>query len=263
MEIVGYLVAVIIGISLGLIGGGGSILTVPVLVYLFKVSPVEATSYSLIIVGFTSLVGAYFAYRQGNVNINASIIFGFPSVVGVFAARKWLIHFIPDPIFHQGGFTLAKGTLLMVLFAILMIGASYFMIKPKKEIPEGKATKFPVFKMIVRGLATGLLLGMLGAGGGFLIIPVLVFFFHQPMKVAVGTSLAIITLNSTLGALGDWGKVDINWSFLLPFLGLAILGVLLGGLWAKKVSGEKLKPIFGWFVLGFGLFILFKETLFG
>lgn len=261
MELLGYLASALIGISLGLIGGGGSILTVPVMVYLFGVPPLLATSYSLFIVGFTSLIGSVGNLRKGLVNLKAALFFGAASVVTVFATRKLLIPIIPKEIITIGTFTVTESFLTMVLFGILMLIASISMIRdtgnaePEKECSD--CIKF--FKLLGYGISIGLVTGLLGAGGGFLLIPALIFLVKLPMKKAVGTSLIIIAMNSLFGFAGDLGHFNIHWSFLLSITAIAVAGIFVGGLLSKKIAAEKLKKGFGWFVLVMGIYIIIKE----
>jgi hypothetical protein len=261
MEIAGYIASLLIGISLGLIGGGGSILTVPVLVYLFGVNPVLATAYSLFIVGTTSLVGAMPKYREGLVNLKTALIFGLPSIVAVYATRKYIVPRIPDEVFRLGSFTVTKPILMMLLFAILMVFASFSMIRgngKKEEVVEGpQIFNYPL--IILEGLVVGILTGLVGAGGGFLIIPALVILSKLPMKQAVGTSLLIIAAKSLFGFLGDVSHYTMDWKLLFLVTGLAIVGIFIGNALNKKVSGDKLKKAFGWFVLVMGIYIIVKE----
>jgi uncharacterized membrane protein YfcA len=263
MEIFGYFASVLIGVTLGLIGGGGSILTVPVLVYLFAVDPVLATAYSLFIVGATSLVGTYSFFKKGLVNVKTAIVFGLPAIVAVFATRAFIVPAIPDEVFSIGDFVVTKANLLMLLFAVLMIVASYSMIK-KKKTPEDEAPheqKFNYPLILVEGLVVGVLTGLVGAGGGFLIIPALVILSKLPMKEAVGTSLLIIAAKSLIGFFGESSETVIDWQFMLIITVFAIVGIFLGFALSKKIDGKKLKPAFGWFVLVMGVYILLKETL--
>lgn len=262
--ILGFLAAIVIGISLGLIGGGGSILTVPALVYLLGVSPVLATAYSLFIVGLSSLFGAYNFHRKGLVDLKTALIFGIPSILAVYGTRKFIVPAIPEVIWSFSSFDLTKGVLLMVLFAILMIVASFSMIKKEKKHTQAAPDapqKFNYPAILAEGLVVGILTGLVGAGGGFLIIPALVVFSKLPMKMAVGTSLLIIAAKSLLGFLGDISNYELDWTFLGIFSGLAIVGIFIGGWLSTKISGDKLKPAFGWFVLVMGIYILLKETL--
>lgn len=263
IEIIGYLASLLIGISLGLIGGGGSILTVPVLVYLFGVNPVLATSYSLFIVGSTALVGALPKYKQGLVNLKTAIIFGIPSIAAVYATRKFLVPLIPDEVFSVGDFLVTKSILMMVLFAVLMVFASYSMITSKKAPVESEKEetpqKFNYPMILLEGAVVGVLTGLVGAGGGFLIIPALVIFSKLPMKQAVGTSLLIIAAKSLFGFTGDLGHFAIDWKLLGIVTVLAIIGIFIGNKLSHKISGEKLKKGFGWFVLVMGIYIIVKE----
>ena len=260
MEIIGYLASLIIGLSLGLIGGGGSILTVPVLVYLFGVDPVLATAYSLFIVGSTSLVGAFPKYKNGEINIKTAIIFGIPSIVAVYATRAFIVPAIPSTIMSIGSWTLTKPLLMMMIFAVLMVFASVSMIrsKDKKSQDEGpQVFNYPM--ILLEGAIVGILTGLVGAGGGFLIIPALVLFSKLPMKQAIGTSLLIIAAKSLIGFTGDLGKQAMDWNLLLSVTALAIIGIFIGNAMSKKVSAESLKKGFGWFVLLMGIYIIIKE----
>jgi uncharacterized protein len=264
MEFLGYAAAVLMGLSLGLIGGGGSILTVPILVYLFRVEPVLATAYSLFVVGLTSAVGSFSHFRKSNVDVKTALIFGVPSIAGVYAVRKFVVPAIPDPFFTVGGFEVSKAFFVLALFAILMLLASYTMIRDNKPKAEKSAAKNPKYWLIMlEGIVVGGLTGLVGAGGGFLIIPALVLLAGLPMKQAVGTSLLIIAMKSLLGFTGDIGSgMEIDYRFMLIFSGFAIVGILLGSYLSKFVSNEKLKPAFGWFVMGMGIYILTKEIFF-
>lgn len=264
MEIFGYFAAILIGISLGLIGGGGSILTVPVLVYLFQVAPVQATSYSLFVVGTTSLVGAFNNYRRQQVSIRTALLFGLTSVTTVYLTRKFLVPVIPETLLSVNGFLLTRSVLTMVLFALLMVLASVSMIRSGSRPPEAETVaqeNHALLPLMAYGLGIGLVTGLLGAGGGFLLIPALVLLVGLPMKKAVGTSLFIIALNSLIGFTGDLGQMQIEWPFLLTITGIAVGGILFGTYLGKFISGAKLKKGFGWFVLVMGVYILLKELL--
>ena len=263
MEIIGYFASALIGVSLGLIGGGGSILTVPVLVYLFGVDPVLATAYSLFIVGSTSLVGAFPKYKDGLVNVKTAAIFGVPAILAVYATRAWLVPMIPNPVFEIGSFVVSKAMLMMGIFAVLMVFASYSMIRDNKSAPQPEAAagpqKFNYPMILAEGAIVGVLTGLVGAGGGFLIIPALVLFSKLPMKQAVGTSLLIIAAKSLIGFTGDLSQYHMDWKLLGIVTTLAIAGIFIGNRLSKNVDGEKLKKAFGWFVLVMGIYILIKE----
>jgi uncharacterized membrane protein YfcA len=260
MEIAGYLASLFIGITLGLIGGGGSILTVPVLVYLFHVSPTIAISYSLFIVGFTSLVGAYNNYRKGLVNFKTVLLFGSSSITTVFITRKFIVPFLPDVFFKIGSFNVTHSIFVMVVFAILMMAASLSMIKNRRVKTEAGAPSTPMI-LVLYGVLIGLVTGFLGAGGGFLLIPALVFLMKLPMKEAIGTSLLIIALNSLIGFTGDIGRHPINWLFIILISAIAIAGIFIGGYFNQKVNAQKLKKGFGWFVLVMGIYIIIRELV--
>ena len=262
MEIFGYIASVLIGLSLGLIGGGGSILTVPVLVYLFQIDATLATSYSLFIVGSSSLVGAYRNYRKGWVSVKTALLFGLSSITTVFITRKLIVPKIPVEIIHIGTVLVTKAMLTMLFFAILMLMASLSMIRSKQAEQDTVAdATLSISKLFLYGIGIGLVTGLLGAGGGFLIIPALVLLVKLPMKEAIGTSLLIIALNSLIGFTGDIGQYHTDWYFLMKITAIAIGGIFIGGELGKSVSGAKLKKGFGWFVLAMGIWIIIRETI--
>lgn len=260
MELLGYVASIFVGIVLGLLGGGGSILSIPILVYLFHIEPVRASAYSLFIVGMTSLVGAIPKYREHLVNLRTGILFGIPSIAAIFSTRKWIVPMIPDELTTIGDFVLTRRLLLLGLFAVLMILAALPMIRGKKEI-DSQNKRFKTFLVIVEGSLIGLLTGLVGAGGGFLIIPALVFLTGLPFKTAVGTSLFIIAINSLLGFAGDLLNYSMNWQFLLSITALAILGIFIGNRFSRKFESHVLKAGFGWLILLMGTYILFREAL--
>jgi len=261
MEYIGYFASILIGVALGLIGGGGSILTVPVLVYLFAVEPVLATAYSLFIVGLTSAFGSVTYFKKGLVNVKTAVIFGIPSIIAVFMTRAFIVPAIPKEIFTFGDFIVTKNILMMLLFAVLMIAAAYSMIKKDQktivEKPQHQKFNYPL--ILIEGAIVGILTGLVGAGGGFLIIPALVILSKLPMKEAVGTSLVIIAAKSLIGFFGEGDETIIDWKFLFIISSFAILGIFIGTALAKKIDGAKLKPAFGWFVLVMGIYIITKE----
>lgn len=262
MEIIGYIAAILIGLSLGLIGGGGSILTVPILVYLLGIEAAEtAPAYSLFVVGTASLIGAIIKHKQGFVDVKTAIIFGVPAIIAVYITRRFLVPEIPDEIFIRDGFVFTKRIFVMGLFAILMILASISMIKGRKEMVQDVERKFNYPLILIEGVLVGVLTGLVGAGGGFIIIPALVMLSNLPMKKAIGTSLAIIAAKSLLGFLGDLSVITIDWKLLLGFTALAVIGIFIGNQLSHKIDGSKLKKGFGWFVLVMGIIIIFKETL--
>ncbi len=263
MEIIGFLCAILIGLSLGLIGGGGSILTLPVLVYLFGIDPVLATAYSLFVVGVTSLFGALGKFRHGLVDIKTALVFAVPSFISVYITRFYLIPAIPSVLFPETSFEISKNFLIMTFFSVIMLFAAVSMIRSNDgEQAEDKEQKFNYPGIIIDGAVVGLLTGVVGAGGGFLIVPALVILARLPMKLAIGTSLSIITIKSLIGFIGDIqvGQ-NIDWTFLLFFTSLAVVGIFAGNYISKYLSDRKLKRIFGWFVLLMGIYILFNEMI--
>lgn len=261
--IIGFAAAILIGISLGLIGGGGSILTVPVLVYILGVNPVLATAYSLFVVGSTSLVGAVTYMKKGLVNYKTALVFAIPSFIAVFLTRKFLVPALPDPLFTLGEAIITKNIGIMVFFALIMLAASYSMITVKKcvDCDEDEAVVFNFPMIALEGSVVGVITGIVGAGGGFLIIPALVLLAKLPMKMAVGTSLLIIAAKSLIGFLGDLSTQTIDWQLLLIFTALSIVGIFIGSALSKKINEKVLKTGFGWFVLIMGIYIITKELL--
>ncbi len=260
IEILGFISAVIIGIVLGLVGGGGSILTVPVLVYLLKIEPVPATAYSLFVVGLTSLIGSVIYMRKGLVDYKTGAVFAVPAFIAVYLTRRIFIPWIPEELISFSFLHVSKDLFIMILFALLMIAAAFSMIKDKTQetIVENVSYNFPL--IFIEGFIVGILTGLVGAGGGFLIIPALVLFAKLPMKTAIGTSLLVIAIKSLIGFTGDIGtNLEIDWFLILTFSVFAVVGILSGSYLSKFISGSKLKPIFGWFTLILGVLIISKE----
>ena len=258
IEILGYIGALLIGLILGLTGGGGSILTVPILVYILSFSPVTAAAYSLFIVGTTSAFGASVNYFKGLVDFKTGFIFAIPSFIAVFITRKYIVKSIPEIIFQTENIIISKDTFLMVFFAIVMFFAALSMLKKKKIEVEKQSS---LFILIIQNFIIGIVIGLIGAGGGFLIISSLVLFAKLPMKKAVATSLFIIAINSLIGFLGDVQNIIINWQFLLSFTLITILGIFIGIRLNKFINESQLKKGFGYFVLIMAVFILLKETV--
>lgn len=263
-ETLGYIAAVIIGICLGLIGGGGSILTVPVLVYLLSISPVTATAYSLFVVGFSALVGALSYMKKGLVSYKAAVVFAIPALIAVFLTRKFLIPSIPEELFEIGKFTVSKDLGIMVFFALVMLVSSYSMIRNGNKVNpkrDDTSLSFSIILIVLEGATVGVVTGIVGAGGGFLIVPALVLLTKLPMKLAVGTSLLIIAAKSLIGFMGDVSERAIDWKFLLIFTGLAVIGIFMGSYFNRFISNIKLKKAFGWFVIVMAIYILIKELI--
>lgn len=261
MEIIGYIFAVFIGFLMGLIGGGGSILGVPVFVYLFGFDAVTATVLSLFVVGITSLFGTLGFIREKSINYRTALLFGLPSVLGVLFSRRLVVPHLPHYIINRWGIVLTKDSFLLILFSVLMLISAYKMIrKPKlKKIREAEETNYTL--LVSQGLLVGIITGMVGAGGGFLIVPALVMLVRMPMKEAVATSLFIICINSLIGFASSLDKVEVDWFFILKFSFFSIIGVFVGLFVGRKIDGSKLKPLFGWIILAMGIFIILKETI--
>ncbi len=258
--LIGHVLAVCIGISLGLMGGGGSVLAVPILVYVMGICPKPAIAMTLFIVAFVSLIGVIPHQKQGNINLKTAFMFGSATMLGAFGgARIANLPFI-------------TGTIQMILFALMMILAAGFMIY-KSFKPTVKSAKNnldlslypqPVYKycwlwMMSEGLGVGLLTGLVGVGGGFAIVPALVLLGNTPIKEAIGTSLLIITLNSVAGFLGYLGSVLLNWNLMATFTVAASLGTFGGAYLSQFVNPKQLQRGFGYFLLIVASFILFQN----
>lgn len=262
MLVAGYLSAIVIGLSLGLIGGGGSILAVPVLAYLFHFDSETATAYSLFIVGAAAMVGGWRQHVNHHVDWKTALVFGFPALLGVWTVRHFVIPALPDVFFTLGEFEFTKRMAMLGLFALLMIWAAWSMLSTKqRKGGSGKVSyNYPV--ILLEGLIVGAITGFVGAGGGFLIIPALVMLANLDIKMAIGTSLVIIAFKSLLGFfLGDALAGDIAWEFLLTFTGLTLIGIFLGVSLGKYVDGRKLKRGFGYFIMAMACFIFVMEFL--
>ncbi|MBK7426587.1 MAG: sulfite exporter TauE/SafE family protein [Saprospiraceae bacterium] len=262
IDILGYVAALFIGISLGLIGGGGSILTVPVLVYLVGIEPVLATAYSLFVVGSTALVGAWTNIKKKLIHYKAAITFSIPSFIAVFATRMWIVPAIPETIIDTESFILSKGSALLIFFAIVMVTSAYSMLKNSRmEEEEFSSEDFKYGKIALEGTVVGVITGLVGAGGGFLIIPALVLLTKIPMKMAIGTSLLIIAVKSLIGFLGDVTHQPVEWPFLIAFTSVTIVGVLIGGKLSDRFNARQLKIGFAYLVVAMAAYILLKETV--
>jgi len=261
-ELFGYASAIVVGLVIGLAGGGGSILTVPIFVYVFHIPMVLATTYSLFVVGSTSLIGSVNHVWKKRVDLRVTLAFALPSFVSVYLSRRFLVPALPDPLFQFGTFVLPKSNAILYFFAIVMILAARAMIRNDRPEEGEAADGRPRYgSLSLDGLAVGLLTGTIGAGGGFLIVPMLVLMAALPIQRAVATSVLIIAVNSFVGFLGDIHHTDLNWNFLLPFTGLSIVGIFVGMYLARFVAPDKLKKGFGWFVLVVALYMISRELM--
>lgn len=261
-EILGYVGALIVGLVLGLIGGGGSILTVPILVYFLGFSPIVATAYSLFVVGSTALVGTLRNIKQNQIDFKTAIVFAIPSIITIFMVRSLVIPNLPEVIFSIGSFKLTNSLFIMLLFAFIMLLAGSSMIKLKKTHSVSEIKKFDkshYFAIGTQAIGIGVLAGLVGAGGGFLIVPALVLLVKLPIKKAISTSLFIIAIQSLIGFLGDIKTLIIDWRFLLTFTAISIVGIFIGLALSKKISAKGLKKGFGYFTITMAIYIIFKE----
>ncbi|MDG1330673.1 MAG: sulfite exporter TauE/SafE family protein [Flavobacteriaceae bacterium] len=260
IEFIGYISALIIGISLGLIGGGGSILAVPVLAYLFSVNEKVATAYSLFIVGSSALVGGLKQHFKGLVDWRTAIVFGIPAIIGVSVVRHYVVPALPNVLFNIGDFEFTRRMGMFGLFALLMFPAAFSMLKDRKEKEIIGVVKYNYSIIIIEGLLVGAITGMIGAGGGFLIIPALVILANVEMKIAIATSLIIIAFKSLMGFfLGDAFTMEIDWSFLTVFTSISLVGIFIGSYLGNFIDGKKLKKGFGFFIFLMAIFIFFME----
>ena len=265
MELIGYCCAILVGVSLGIFGSGGSILTVPIMVYLMNINPVDATGYSLFVVGLTSAVGGANYVQKKMVHFKTALIFGIPSILSVFLTRMFLIPLIPDIIFSTASYILTKKMFIMFIFSALMVIVAYTMIR-KKEYNQALTevtNEYNYYKLISIGVVSGCVTGFLGVGGGFIIIPALFLYANIPLKISVGTSLLIIAFNSLSGFTELlMEKHDaLNFRFLLGFTFFSLVGIGLGYKLLIKLNSAQLKVMFGWFILLMGICVFLKELL--
>lgn len=261
IEIFGYLGALLVGLVLGLMGSGGSLIAIPIFTYLFHISPITTTAYSLFVVGTSSTIGALRNWEKGLVDFKIAIVFAIPAFIAVYIVRKYILPIIPMEIVTIYDVAVTKDMAIMVFLALIMLLCSLSMIRTKKSLLDHKRLNRYNYPLIVlQGILIGLFTGVVGIGGGFLIIPTLVLLVKLPMKKAVATSLFIIALKSLIGFLGDLGNLEINWDFLLRFTAISTLGIFLGIYFSSFIKGEKLKTYFGWLLLILSIGIFYKEV---
>lgn len=261
LHIIGLLLAFIIGLSLGLLGSGGSAITVPVLVYCMGIVPGVAISESIFIVGVTSLAGALYNLLKNQVAWKPVLFLGVPSVLSAFLTRRFLVPLLPAEIKFSSSFSLTQDSYLMLLFAILLVVIARNMIRPRK-LNSTNVHDRNIFPAIITGIVVGMLIGLLGIGGGFLLVPVLVIYFALDMKVAVGTSLWLITFNCVVSFAADTSHTVYSWNFLFIYSALTVAGMIISWSLARKISSEKLKVFAGYVILLTGLFVI-AERIFG
>lgn len=259
MYVVGLMLAILVGLTLGMIGSGGSIMTVPILVYVLGINPVLATTYSLLIIGTTSLVGAVNGVKHKTIDFNKVLYFGLPSMITVFLVRSYILPLVPDE-FQIGGYTIHQDNVLMVLFAIIMVFSAVPMIRGKRIDIFPNVNKHNMLYVIIQGIMVGSVTGVVGAGGGFLIIPVLINSFGLTLKRAVSTSLVMITINSMIGVIGDIDRLNqFDWKLIISYITLSILGLFVGFRVSNRIDNAVLKRGFGVAVLALSIFILIQE----
>lgn len=260
-EIIGYFGALLIGIIMGIMGGGGSILSVPILAYLFHYDEKVATAYSLFIVGSTACVGSVRKLFSNQISFKAVCMFGIPAILGVTLVRRFLVPALPEVLFHLNGFGFTRRMFIFGLFSILMLLSAYSVLYKSKYNISNKMHG-PVFHPLIlsEGFFTGVFMGLVGAGGGFLIVPALMFIAKLPIKKAIATSLVIISMNSLLGFfIGDFRHLEIDWQFLSTFVIISFVGILLGSYLSRFIRNEKLKNYFAYFILIMAIFIFVME----
>lgn len=262
MEIIGYMLTLLIGISLGLVGSGGSILAVPLLLYFFGLDAVTATAYSLFIVGVSAATGASRFMIKRQIELKTALSFASASLLSVYLVRRFLVPSLPEYILETETFSLSRDAFITLFFAGVMLLAGTRMVRKQKLPAKAEQKEVPYLRFVLQGILVGSLAGFVGAGGGFLIIPALVLMVGLPMKKAVATSLLIIAIQSLLGFIGDVQTREIDWNLLLTLAGIGSSGIFLGMWLGTKTDGSKLKSGFGWFVIAMALFMLIKEGIF-
>jgi len=261
-ELAIYSASVIIGLCLGLIGAGGSILTIPVLVYVLKTDPLVSTIYSMFIVGTCSFVGSVLSYLKNLLDVRTAIQFGIPSIAGVIVARKLIFPALPDRLFFIGSFEVSKDIAIMVLLAAIMFYVSIKMLTKVANTTsiETSEQSSPLL-FILQGIVTGIITGLLGVGGGFLIVPALLLWVRLPIKTAIGTTLFIITLNSAVGFITSYTSITIEWPLLVKFAAGAIAGILFGKMLSERMKADNLEKVLAWFIIITSVYILYSQFL--
>ena len=265
MIIIGLFFIALMGIILGVLGGGGSLLTVPVLSYCFGIPATIATGYSLFVVGMTSLVGVFSYTKKKLLNYRVAFLFSIPSSLGVFISRKWILPVVPE-MMSFSGLSVGKDQLILLVFAVLVCGVSIKMLKkdtkPQTVIHPTSLSSMKIGMIFFDGFLMGIVAGFVGAGGGFLIVPVLVFLVGLPFRNAVATSLLIIFINSAIGLIGDVSEGMVyDWPFLMGLSAITVIGMVFGIRWSDSLPTHRLKQSFGYFIAIMGVGILLKELL--
>ncbi len=263
-EIIAYILSLIVGITLGLVGAGGSILTVPILIFIVGIEPQFATTYSYFVVGITSLVGTINNLVKKQLHLRSAIVFFLPSLTVMLLVKNFIMPEIPEELLEFEDFILTKDFVLLFLFALVMILAALNMIRGNKFTVQNQDIKdidFNYTSIFYQGALVGGLTALLGVGGGFLIVPALVTFAKLPIKLTIGTSLMIITINSLSGFIFDFLEQEqpLDWQFLLIFTGIASIGIFIGMYLSKFINPNSLKKGFGYFIICVAIYILAKQ----
>ncbi len=262
MAYLGFIFSIFIGIILGLIGGGGAILTVPLVSHFFKVTTIEATTYSLIVVIFSSLVGVWQRRGQGLLDLKDAVLFLIPSMLTAFYLRSFVVHELPE-VFKVYNHTVNTDGFMKLLLSFVMLLVALSMLRPMKIRPNKRGTT-PIVRIILLGLFTGTLSGILGAGGGFIIVPILMTLGYD-MRKAVANSMFIIVIQSSLSIMGDFAanydKIHVNWSLAAALTLLTMLGVIIGTYYQYKITGKILRRIFSCILLSVALFVGYQAIL--
>src|SRR5690554_2576757 len=261
VEIIGYFGALFIGMFMGLTGSGGSVLSVPILAYLFGHDEKTATAYSLFIVGMTALFGSFKVLKGKSLSPESVVFFGLPSIIGVVIVRRVLLPLMPDTIFSILGFEFSRRMFIFGLFTLMMLLSAYSMLhKSKLRISHFSRKTVHGSLMAIGGFLLGIFVGLIGAGGGFIMVPALMIVARLSIKKSIGTSLVIVCLNCLVAfILGDFFTMEPDWNFLFVFVSISFIGILIGGILTDKIDGQKLKVIFGYFILMIAMLVFLME----
>lgn len=259
--VVGHFFIFLMGLILGMMGAGGSILTIPIFVYLFNMEPFIAATHSLFVVAVTALFGSFSYIRKKEISVVKGITFIIPSFLGVVFAKKFILNIIPMTIYRSSHIQITKNFIIMTVFSILMMAASWTILKNKIYEAHFNNKKSHRLVMALLGFVVGVVIGFVGIGGGFIMIPVFVILMGLKMREAIGTSLVIISINALFGFLLSLNEfsVLINWQFLSIASLIAILGALMGSRYSHLINEKKLKFFFGWAILYLSLFIIGEQ----
>ncbi len=258
MEIIGFVLIFLVGLILGLVGGGGSLLAIPILIYIFSLDVITASSYSLFLIAITCAVGTALRYKNHTIDVNSGILFGLPSIISLFLTRWLIIPELPEIIFQFGTMVLSKRLFLLSVFSMMIVMTSIPMILRKGDQDIRIQNKKSIL-LIFLGLIIGFVTGLVGIGGGFIILPVLFLVAKLPFQKAVGTSIFIIFMKSAIGFLGDLFHYQPDWLFLLMLSSISVLGIFSGIRISAHINTMKLKTAFGWLLLFIGISVITKE----